>query len=254
MLVFACLMHTKRIISTGEGENPVVTERNSPVTLRPFTVTGDPVYDEAAKSTETVFLPGGEVIIMTFGEKLKEARKEAGLSQEAFAEKMSVSRSAVAKWEAGGGMPDITNLKVMAQLLDVSIDYLLDEDEKLSFNETKEAVDLDSLEVSGKCRDKKDAACYSRFPGADAIYPLIRKKRMRKGEWLADLIAGPGIIQGADYLNDASAYYLVETGGKQLLVNVSAEFLTSRELANKVNPGKFDFGDYTFRKAPYRLI
>ena len=77
---------------------------------------------------------------------------------------------------------------------------------------------------------------------------------MRKGEWLADLIAGPGIIQGADYLNDASAYYLVETGGKQLLVNVSAEFLTSRELANKVNPGKFDFGDYTFRKAQYRLI
>ena len=56
MLVFACLMHTKRIISTGEGEDPVVTERNSPVTLRPFTVTGDPVYDEAAKSTETVFL------------------------------------------------------------------------------------------------------------------------------------------------------------------------------------------------------
>jgi hypothetical protein len=40
-------------------------------------------------------------------------------------------------------------------LLDVSLDYLLDEDEKLSFNETKEAVDLDSFEVTGKCRDKK---------------------------------------------------------------------------------------------------
>jgi hypothetical protein len=38
---------------------------------------------------------------------------------------------------------------------------LLDEDEKLSFNETKEAVDLDSFEVTGNCRDKKDAACYS---------------------------------------------------------------------------------------------
>ncbi|MBQ9610556.1 MAG: helix-turn-helix transcriptional regulator [Lachnospiraceae bacterium] len=36
---------------------------------------------------------------MTFGEKLKKARKEAGLSQEQFAEKMSVSRSAIAKWE-----------------------------------------------------------------------------------------------------------------------------------------------------------
>ena len=191
---------------------------------------------------------------MTFGEKLKEARKEAGLSQEQFAQKLSVSRSAVAKWESDKGMPDINNLKAMAQLLDISVDYLLDEDEKLSFNETKEAIDLDLFEVTGKCRDKKDAACYARFNGADAIYPLIRRKRMSKSEWLADLIAGPGIIQGADYLRDSSAYYLVEVSGKQLLVNVSAEFITSRELASKVDPKKFDFGTDTFRKAPYQLI
>lgn len=191
---------------------------------------------------------------MTFGEKLKEARKEAGLSQEQLAQKLSVSRSAVAKWESDKGMPDVNNLKTIAQLLDISVDYLLDEDEKLSFNETKEAINLDSFEKTGKCRDKKDAACYARFSGADAIYPLIRRKRMSKLEWLADLIAGPGIIQGADELRDSSAYYLVEMGGKQLLVNVSADFITSRELANKVDPKKFDFGTYTFRKVPYQLI
>lgn len=191
---------------------------------------------------------------MTFGEKLKEARKEAGLSQEQFAEKMSVSRSAIAKWESDKGMPDITNLKRMARLLGVSLDYLLDEDEKLSFNETKEAVDLDSFEVTGRCRDKKDAACYSRYREADAIYPLIRRKKMRKAEWIADFLAGPGIIQGADYLNDASAYYLVMIGGAQLLVNVSEDLITSRELADRVDPGKFDFGNYTFRKATYQLI
>ena len=44
---------------------------------------------------------------MTFGEKLKCARKEAGLSQEQLAEKLSVSRSAVAKWESDKGMPDV---------------------------------------------------------------------------------------------------------------------------------------------------
>ena len=191
---------------------------------------------------------------MTFGEKLKKARKEAGLSQVQFAEKMSVSRSAIAKWESDKGLPDVNNLKMMAQLLGVSVDYLLAADEKLSFNETKEAIDLDSFEVSGKCRDKKDAACYSRYSGADAIYPLIRWKRMRTAEWIADFLAGPGIIQGADYLNDASAHYLVEIGGKQLLVNVSKDFIISRELANKVDPGKFYFGNYTFRKATYQLI
>lgn len=191
---------------------------------------------------------------MTFGEKLKEARKEAGLSQEQFAEKLSVSRSAVAKWESDKGMPDVNNLKAMAQLLDISVDYLLDENEKLSFNETKESIDLDLFEITGKCRDKKDAACCFKFSDADAVYPLIRRKRMNKAEWLADFIAGAGIIQGADYLRDTSAYYLVETNGKQLLVNVSADFITSRELANKVDPKKFDFGSYTFRKAPYQLI
>lgn len=191
---------------------------------------------------------------MTIGEKIKKARKEAGLSQEQLAEKLSVSRSAVAKWESGAGMPDVNNLKVIAQLLDVSVDYLLDEDEKLSFNETKEAIVLDVFEVTGKCRDKRDAACYSRFREADAIYPLIRRKKMNKLEWAADLIAGPGIMQGADYLNDASTYYLVETKSKQLLVKVSADFLTAAELARKVDPAKFEYGKYTFKKAPYRLI
>ena len=147
---------------------------------------------------------------MTFGEKLKEARKEAGLTQEQFAEKMSVSRSAVAKWESDKGMPDVSNLKAMAQLLGVSIDYLLDEDEKLSFNETREAIDLSSYEKSGKCRDRKDAACIAKYSDADAIYPLIRTHKMNKLEMLTDFMVQPGIIQLADYMNDLSAYYLVE--------------------------------------------
>ena len=57
---------------------------------------------------------------MTFGTKLKEARKAAGLSQEQFAEKMCVSRSAIAKWESDKGMPDINNLKAMCQLIEKS--------------------------------------------------------------------------------------------------------------------------------------
>ena len=191
---------------------------------------------------------------MTFGEKLKEARKEAGLSQEQFAEKLSVSRSAVAKWESDNGMPDVNNLKAMAQLLNISVDYLLADDEKLSFNETREAIDLSLFEVTGKCRDRKDAACLSHYGNADAIYPLIRKKRMNRAEWLADFIAGAGIIQTADYLSDPSAWYLVETGSKQLLVNVTSDFIITRELATKVDPKKFDFGNHTFRKATYQLI
>ena len=47
---------------------------------------------------------------MTLGAKIKEARRKCGLSQEQLAEKMSVSRSAIAKWETDKGLPDVGNL------------------------------------------------------------------------------------------------------------------------------------------------
>jgi len=42
---------------------------------------------------------------MTFGEKVKEARKQLGLSQEKFAAKMGVSFSTINRWEKGHFMP-----------------------------------------------------------------------------------------------------------------------------------------------------
>jgi len=191
---------------------------------------------------------------MTFGEKLKEARKEAKLSQEEFAEKIGVSRSAIAKWESDRGMPDVENLKVIASLLNISIDYLLDDDSRISFNETREAIDLDSYMKTGKCRDKKDAACFEKYKDADAIYPLIRKKKQSILEKTVDFIVQPGIVQIADYMNDNDGYFLVETKGKQLLVRVGKDFITTSELANQVDPKKFVIGNNVFHKAAYQLI
>lgn len=190
---------------------------------------------------------------MTFGEKLKEARKAAGLSQEQFAEKMCVSRSAIAKWESDKGMPDVNNLKAMSQLLGVSVDYLLADEEKLSLNELKEPISLDSFEKVGKCRSKKDAACYARYQSADAIYPLIRYKKMTALTRVVDFFIQPGIHNAVDQIENTAAYYLVETGGKQLLVSVTKDFLTSSELAVRVDPKRFEFGQYLFKKSTYRL-
>lgn len=191
---------------------------------------------------------------MTFGEKLKNARKEAGLSQEQLAEKLSVSRSAVAKWEAGNGMPDVDNLKAMASLLNTSIDYLLDEDEKITFNETREPIELDSFEKTGKCRDKKDAAVYWKYKDADAIYPLIRSKKLSIREFRLDLVTSRGVSQLADYASNMDGYYLVETSGRQLLVRVSEEFITISQLAARVDPRKFIIGNSIFKKAAYQII
>ena len=65
---------------------------------------------------------------MTFGEKLLKLRKEQGLSQEGLAEKLSVSRQAVSRWENEGILPDCGNLLELSRLFGVSTDYLLHDD------------------------------------------------------------------------------------------------------------------------------
>ena len=62
---------------------------------------------------------------MTFAEKLKSIRKQAGMSQEQLAEKLSVSRQAVTKWETDAGIPDIENIMAISAPFDISIDELL---------------------------------------------------------------------------------------------------------------------------------
>lgn len=78
-----------------------------------------------------------EVMKMTFGDQLTKARKEKELTQEELAEKLNLSRQTILRWEKNQVFPDISNLKAVAQFLDVSFDYLLGEDkiEKYSIAE-----------------------------------------------------------------------------------------------------------------------
>ena len=59
-----------------------------------------------------------EVVKNEFSEKLQLIRKNRGLTLEELAEKLSVSRQAVAKWKSGQVYPEITNLIQISNLLD----------------------------------------------------------------------------------------------------------------------------------------
>ena len=193
---------------------------------------------------------------MTFGEKLQEARKRAGYSQEQLAEKLSVSRSAVAKWENDNGMPDIDNLKAMSKLLDVSIDYLLDDEGRLDFTIIKEPIDLNDYEKTGKCRDKYDAVVYAKYSDADSIQPLIRSKALSKLEHAAEWTIMPsfGLFEAIDQVNDLGGNYLVEKDGKQYLVKVDKEFMTTTQIMKKITEKKFRIGGNKYKKAIYKII
>ena len=70
---------------------------------------------------------------MKLNEKIKEYRKIFNLSQEQLAEKLSVSRQVITKWENDEGLPEIGNLKAISKIMGISIDYLLDETKKLEY-------------------------------------------------------------------------------------------------------------------------
>lgn len=69
---------------------------------------------------------------MNLGNNLFQARKKSGLSQEAVAEKLGVSRQTISKWETDETVPDIYQSKRLAKLYNLSLDELIefDVDEK----------------------------------------------------------------------------------------------------------------------------
>lgn len=195
---------------------------------------------------------------MTLGEKLKEARKQSGLSQEQLSEKLGVSRSAVAKWETDGGIPDVDNLKVISKLLNVSLDYLLDDSDVMDELVMREPYNLSDY-GKGIKKAKKDRVIFEKFPDAD-IHTLLAEQKLTKSEKVVDnaigiLTSAPfGIPQLINAFKNADKeFYLIEKGGKQFFVMVTDEFIETRQLAKRIDDKKFEIGNIRFTKCAYKV-
>ena len=70
-------------------------------------------------------------MMMGLSGKIKKIRNDNKLTQEQFAEKMLVSRTAVSKWENGTCYPSIDSLRYMSQIFNISLDKLLSSEEIL---------------------------------------------------------------------------------------------------------------------------
>lgn len=76
---------------------------------------------------------------MSLGQKITKIRKEKKLSQVDVASYVGVSRDAISKYERDDIVPSVENANKIAQILGVSLDYLMSEDDSL------EVVDIDML-------------------------------------------------------------------------------------------------------------
>ena len=78
---------------------------------------------------------------MILADKITEERKRNGWSQEELAEKLGVSRQAVSKWESAGSVPDLQRIIQLADLFEVTTDYLLKD-------EIVESLEVPSTNIS----------------------------------------------------------------------------------------------------------
>lgn len=196
---------------------------------------------------------------MMLGEKIKTARKSAGLTQEQLAQKLMVSRQAVTKWESDKGMPDIENLKTISQLLNVSIDYLLDDGSSMDKSIIREPIDLSLYSKKGKLRCKQDVVVYEKYPDSE-IFPLIPNQKCTKAEKIIDYIIGfftdapigiPDLLHSINNMKDH--YYLVNKGNKQFFVTVGEDFIESSEVNKVITERKFQRGNMIFNRCNYNL-
>lgn len=84
---------------------------------------------------------------MEFSERLKDLRKQAGLTQVDVAEKLGISQPAYASWERGVKKPTQENLVKIAQILNVSVDYLVG-------NSEEKTDELDNIELLFRMNSK----------------------------------------------------------------------------------------------------
>ena len=87
---------------------------------------------------------------MAISDKIYALRNKNGITQEAFAEKLDVTRQSVQKWESGAGLPTIDKLIAIATMFGVTMDYLCDRNDEA---------------VSDGRTDKEYIPDYGKMPG-----------------------------------------------------------------------------------------
>ena len=188
---------------------------------------------------------------MTLGEKIKDLRKKANISQEELAEKVGVSRQAVTKWESDSGLPDIENLKSIAALFNISTDELLDYKKQLLGDVVlEETYSLTDVVKAKGTRSKEETYVTTRFSKALNIYALQKKK---KWSWKKDLLwflIEPAYSPELEEVIDNGFYslFLVEEKDKQYLVTMKKGNMKVIQLKTLFKDKKLVVDDYIYRK------
>lgn len=168
--------------------------------------------------------------MIEFKDKLKEKRIAKQLTQEELAKLLNVTRQAVSKWEQGRGIPDVTSLKKLAEILDISIDDLL------SNEETKIMV----VEKNDEVKKSKRLAIISVFAclglcAATVIATVIIRHNNEDDQTISDYKAK---------IVSTSPSFTVDSYGESRVLEVNDKTKILNPSGNEITQKSLNVGDY----------
>lgn len=189
---------------------------------------------------------------MNFSEKLQILRRSRGYTQEKLAEELNVSRQAVVKWETGTSCPGIANLLQLSDLMHVTVDYLIREQECGAIPGRNDSDDIgDMIDFRIRAARNTYAGCMnetasSRFDSHDFFY--------EEAPWAyVDTYVGGEQFAGEEAVwKNGRAVYAMNYCGRVLHGNFSGNFLkealraASRETPFR-GPEYYRAGEYTYK-------
>ena len=189
---------------------------------------------------------------MNFSEKLSLLRKSKGLTQEALADRLGVTRQAVAKWESGQVYPDISNLIEISNMMNVSVDYLVKDQDCAVSVKHHENTDLDELIVF---RLEANVNTYAAFKNeVDSTRPASHDYRYENGRYMYyDTYVGGEKFAGEEAVwKDGAPVYAMNYMGQVLGDGFSGNFLKEALRAADANlpyrgPETYQSGEYLYR-------
>ncbi|MEA5050510.1 MAG: helix-turn-helix domain-containing protein [Oscillospiraceae bacterium] len=151
---------------------------------------------------------------MGFAEQIRQLRRERGLTQEQFAERLSVTRQAVSNWENDRNLPDIEMLIRMSRMFGVPLDQMI-----LGGNGMAEKLIRDGSETRRARMDMISAVIGAGLMGTGLLCFLIKANSV-------EYIDGTGTLHENFYLVPVG--YLFLLGGVLLLALAGAKYLRAR--------------------------
>lgn len=107
---------------------------------------------------------------MRLGSSLYHARKKSGLTQEAVAEKLGVSRQTISKWETNETLPDIRQSKGLAMLYHMTLDELIEYD----FDEQQAQQMIESVSDEAQARIDWNKVWSKKYPVLATYHQKVR--------------------------------------------------------------------------------